>query len=245
MEDRNDAPLPGTFGLRVLDSPEAFAQAVTAAVGEAVTAAVRERGMASLVVTGGSSPRLYYPLMAALDLPWSRVHITLSDERQVPARHPESNERLVRELLLQDHAAAAHFTPLYCGDESGQAGVAGATQRLKGMPRPFDLVLLGLGDDSHLASLFPGALGVEAALDPDSSAVVCTMTPPPGVKPALPRLSLTLAALLDSRRVLIAAQGREKRDVFERAARGHWPLPSPLHALARYARQPVDFFWCA
>ncbi|MBA3599530.1 MAG: 6-phosphogluconolactonase [Methylibium sp.] len=244
MEDRNDAPLPGTIALRVLDSPEAFAQAVTAAVSEAVTTAVRERGTASLVVTGGSSPRLYYPLIAALDLPWSRVHITLSDERQVPADHPESNERLVRELLLQDRAAAAHFTPLYCGEDNAQASVAGATQRLEKLPRPFDLVLLGLGNDSHLASLFPGALGVEAAFDPHSNALACTMTPPPGMRPALPRVSLTLAALLDSRRIVIAAQGVEKRDAFERAARGDWPLPSPLRALAEHASQPVDFFWC-
>ncbi|MBA2722330.1 MAG: 6-phosphogluconolactonase, partial [Methylibium sp.] len=65
-------------------------------------------------------------------------------------------------------------------------------------------MLLGQGNDSHLASLFPGALGVEAAFDPRSNALVCTMTPPPGMKPALPRLSLTLAALLDSRRIVIA-----------------------------------------
>lgn len=244
MEDRKDTPLPGTLRMRVLDSPEAFAQAVAAAVGEAVATAVRERGTASLVVTGGSSPRLYYPLMAAIDLPWSRVHITLSDERQVPADHAESNEGLVREHLLQGHAAAAHFMPLYAGEVDAQASLAAATQRLQALPRPFDLVLLGLGDDSHLASLFPGALGVEAALDPHSPALACTMTPPPGVKPALPRLSLTLAALLDSRRILIAAQGREKRDVFERAALGHWPLPSPLRGLAEHARQPVDFVWC-
>ncbi len=102
----------------------------------------------------------------------------------------------------------------------------------------------GQGNDSHLASLFPGALGVEAAFDPRSNALVCTMTPPPGMKPALPRLSLTLAALLDSRRIVIAAQGLDKRDAFERAARGHWPLPSPLRALAEHASQPVDFLWC-
>lgn len=241
---QNHEHLPGTLRMRVLDSPEAFAQAVTDAVREAVMTAVRERGTASLVVTGGTSPRLYYPLMAALDVPWSRVHITLSDERQVPAHHADSNEGLVRELLLQDRAAAARFTPLYCGEDDAQASVAGAMQRLQEMPRPFDLVLLGLGNDSHLASLFPGALGVEAALDPRSPALACTMTPPPGVKPALPRLSLTLAALLDSRRILIAAQGLEKRDAFERAALGHWPLPSPLRALAEHASQPVDFFWC-
>lgn len=241
MEEHIDAALPGTLGLRVLDSPQALAQAVAAAVREAVMTGVRVRATASLVVTGGTTPRLYYPLVAALDLPWSRVHITLSDERQVPENHAHSNAGLVRELLLRGRAAAAHFTPLYGGEVGA---LAGAERRLLETPRPFDLVLLGLGDDSHLASLFPGAPGVEAALDPRSSALACAITPPPGVAPALPRLSLTLAALLDSRRIVIAAQGLAKRDAFERAALGHWPLPSPLHALAQHAHQPVDFFWC-
>lgn len=239
-----DTPLPGTLRLYVLDDPEALARAVTAAVHEAVLQAVRERGTASLVVTGGSTPRLYYPLIAALDLPWSQVHVTLSDERQVPPGHAESNEGLVRQLLLQGPASAAHFTPLYGGEDGAQASLAGAIQRLQPLPRPFDLVLLGLGADSHLASLFPGALGVEAALDPEGQALACTVTPPPGVTPALPRLSLTLAALLDSRRILFAAQGPDKRDAFERAALGRWPLPSPVQALARHAKQPVDFLWC-
>jgi 6-phosphogluconolactonase len=244
MDPTTDAPLPGTLRVHTLDSPEALAEAVTDAVREAVLAALRERDTASLVVTGGATPRLYYPRMAELDLPWSQVHITLSDERQVADDHADSNEALVRHRLLQGRAAAARFTPLYGGETDAQASLAGATRRLQELPRPFDLVLLGLGNDSHLASLFPGSLGVEAALDPRGSALACTLTPPPGVQPALPRLSLTLAALLDSRRILIAAQGSAKRDAFERAARGRWPLPSPVQALARHARQPVDFLWC-
>lgn len=244
MHDEIDTQLPGTLSLRIVESPAALAQAVAGAVREAVMTAVRERGTASLVVTGGATPRHYYPLMAALDLPWSRVHITLSDERQVPATDAESNEGLVRELLLQGRAAAARFTPIYAGEDGAHACLAGAVQRLAQLPRPFDLVLLGLGNDSHIASLFPGALGVEAMLEPDGRAQVCTVTPPPGVEPALPRISLTLAALLDSRRILIAAQGLAKRDAFERAALGHWPLPSPLHALALHAHQPVEFLWC-
>ena len=252
--------LPGTLSLRICDSKAALVQAVTASLRDAVLAAVQQRGEASLVVTGGSTARAYYPQIAALDLPWQRVQITLSDERLVAADHADSNQRLVREQLLQGRAAAARFVPLVIESDRGHdaAGglvgsiaegtaqhlIAAATERLQTLPRPFDLVLLGMGADSHLASLGPGAAGIEAALDPANPALCGTVVPPAGVEPALPRLSLTLAALLDSRRILIAATGLAKRDAFERAALGHWPLPSPVQALARHARQPVEFVWC-
>ena len=266
MSSELDHLLPGTLSLRICDSKAALVQAVTASLRDAVLAALQQRGEASLVVTGGSTARAYYPQIAALDLPWQRVQITLSDERLVAADHADSNQRLVREQLLQGRAAAARFVPLVIesdsgsGSDSGQdaAGglvgsiaegtaqhlIAAATERLQTLARPFDLVLLGMGADSHLASLFPGAAGIEAALDPANPALCCTVVPPAGVEPALPRLSLTLAALLDSRRILIVATGLAKRDAFERAALGHWPLPSPVQALARHARQPVEFIWC-
>lgn len=264
MSSELDHLLPGTLSLRICDSKAALVQAVTASLRDAVLAALQQRGEASLVVTGGSTARAYYPQIAALDLPWQRVQITLSDERLVAADHADSNQRLVREQLLQGRAAAARFVPLVIERDSasdrghdaagGLVGsiaegtaehlIAAATERLQTLARPFDLVLLGMGADSHLASLFPGAAGIEAALDPANPALCCTVVPPAGVEPALPRLSLTLAALLDSRRILIVATGLAKRDAFERAALGHWPLPSPVQALARHARQPVEFIWC-
>jgi 6-phosphogluconolactonase len=238
-----DSALPDRLTMHDCASPTQLAERVAAAVRDALSGALRERGSASLVVPGGSTPRGYFPLLAQSDLPWERVHITLSDERCVPSGHADSNEALARALLLQDRAAQARFVPLY--READADAAAGAAERLRALARPFDLVLLGLGADSHIASLFPGAAGLEAALDPNGQADCCAVVPPPGTRPALPRVSLTLSALLDSRRVLIAAQGIDKRAAFERAALGRWPMPSPLHALATHARQPVEFLWCA
>lgn len=236
-----EGTLPGTLRMRVCDSPAELAEAVAAAVREAVLTGLRARGAASLVVAGGSTPRAYLPRVAALDLPWPRVAVTLSDERLVPSCDEHSNERLVRECLLRERAAAARFVPLRVEGEADP--VAGAAARLAELPRPFDLVLLGLGGDSHVASLFPGAEHVAPALDPDGAAECVRLMPPPGIEPALARVSLTVRALLDSRRILIAAQGLDKRAAFERAALGHWPQPSPLHALVQHAAQPVEFVW--
>ena len=236
-----EGALPGTLRVRVCESPLELADAVAAAVREAVLTGLRARAAASLVVAGGSTPRAYLPRVAALDMPWPRVSVTLSDERLVPPEDPHSNERLVRECLLREGAAAARFVPLRAEGDADAA--AGAAARLATLPRPFDLVLLGLGTDSHVASLFPGADGVAAALEPDGADDCVQLAPPRGIEPALPRVSLTVRALLDSRRILIAAQGLDKRAAFERAALGHWPQPSPLHALVRHAAQPVEFVW--
>ena len=236
-----EGALPGTLRMRVCDSAAELAEAVAAAVREAVLTGLRARAAASLVVPGGSTPRAYLPRIAALDLPWPRVSITLSDERLVPPDDPHSNERLVRESLLRERAAAARFVPLHVEGEADPA--AGAAARLASLPRPFDLVLLGIGNDSHVASLFPGADGVAPALETDGTADCVRLAPPRGIEPALPRVSLSVRALLDSRRILIAAQGVDKRAAFERAALGHWPQPSPLHALVQHAAQPIEFVW--
>jgi 6-phosphogluconolactonase len=215
--------LPGTLSMRVFDAPVKLAQAVAAAVHEAVLTAVRERGRASLVIAGGSLPSACGPLLAALDLPWRRVELTLADE-----------------LLLPPDEAA--FVPLFAPTDIDPT--AQATERLQAMAHPFDLVVLGLDPDGGIAALRRGAPGIESALDPHSQGLICLMEPLTGIDPVVPRLSLTLTALLDSRRILIAARGFENREFFERSVLGHGPADSALQALAQHAHQPIDFCWC-
>jgi 6-phosphogluconolactonase len=222
----------------------ALAQAVARAVRMAIEDAIGQRETASLVVTGGSTPKAYYPLLATLDVPWDRVWLTLSDERWVEPSHAESNERLVRDLLLRERAAAARFLPLKTHALTPEQGATDLASRLAALPHPYDLVLLGVGADSHIASLFPGAAGVDAALADDNPRHCVAITPPPEVRPALPRLSLTLAELKRSLRILIAARGDDKLAAVERAAGGLWPTRSPIAELAQRDGPPVEFHWC-
>jgi 6-phosphogluconolactonase len=244
VSDHVAAAREGLIAIHDLDDTDALAQAVAGAVRQAVEEGTQRRGTASLVVTGGSTPALYYPRVAALPLSWERVWITLSDERWVGPDDADSNERLVRESLLRGPAAAARFVPLKTAAGDPRLGCAEAAQRLRQVPHPYDLVLLGVGADSHIASLFPGAPELDAALDPAFAQPCCAVTPPAGIKPALARLSLSFEELLDSRRIVIAARGADKRDALLRAAAGRWPQRSPLAELARRARQPVDFYGC-
>lgn len=229
--------------LHELPHATALAEAVAAAVRDAVLAGVAQRGQASLVVTGGSTPRAYYPRLAALDLPWSQVTLTLSDERWVGLDHPESNEALVRSLLLTGPASAARFVPLRSLAASPEQGAADVARGLRTLPHPYDLVLLGFGADTHIASLFPGAAAFDAGVDAANESRCLAVTPPAGISPALPRLSLTLNEILASRRIVIAASGGQKRQALETALAGRWPQPSPIPLLAQRATQPIDFFW--
>lgn len=233
---------PRAIGRHAFESEDALARAVADCVGGAIRAALEARGAASLVVTGGSTPRAYYPLLAALELRWDRVQLVLSDERWVDVADAESNQRLVHECLLQGPAARARLIGLKTAAASAQLGCAEAAARVAAVPHPYDLVLLGVGADTHVASLFPAAAGIERALDPHNLDRCVAMNPPPGIAPDLPRISLTLAELLDTRRVVLAVRGADKLRHIDQALAGHWPQPTALLQLARLA-PALDLYW--
>src|ERR1700735_5183474 len=169
--------------------------------------AIAARGLASLVVSGGKSPIKLFELLRVETLDWSRVCIALADERWVDPTDPESNEKLVRDYLLKESAAAARFIGLKNAAPTPDLGAVSAWETFARIPRPFDATVLGIGDDGHTASLFPGSPNLHSALNPAASAGCVGMWAP--VAPH-PRLSLNLSALLDSRRVLIVIEGEAK-----------------------------------
>jgi len=199
------------------------------------------RGAGTLALAGGRTPVPLFQARRDADLDWSRVGITLTDERWVGESDAASNAALLRTALLGGRAAAASFFPLHDGSPDA-AGAAGAVwQRLQALPRPFDAVVLGMGEDGHIASLFPGNQGLPAALDPLSDPACVAM-----VAPTVPteRLSLNLAALMQTRRLFLLVSGKVKEDLLLRAARqaageGGWPVSALLQQ-----RQPLpEVFW--
>src|ERR1700733_12839207 len=169
--------------------------------------AIAARGLASLVVSGGQSPIRLFELLRTESLDWSRVCIALADERWVEPSDPESNEKLVRDYLLKESAASARFIGLKNAAPTPDLGAVSAWETFARIPRPFDAVVLGMGDDGHTASLFPRSPNLLSALNPAAVAGCVGMWSP--VAPH-PRLSLNLSALLDSRRLLILLQGEPK-----------------------------------
>jgi 6-phosphogluconolactonase len=219
---------------------EAASRGLAAQIAASLTAAIGARGLASLVVSGGRSPVRLFEILRDQPLDWARVCIALADERWVATQDAASNERLVRDVLLKNHAASARFLGLKNGAPTPDLGAVSAWETFARVPRPFDAVVLGMGDDGHTASLFPGSPNLPSALNQAAAAGCVGMWSP--VAPH-PRLSLNLTALLDSRRVLVLITGESKWRTLA-AARAAGPAEQmPVRALLRQSRTPVEVMW--
>jgi 6-phosphogluconolactonase len=221
---------------------EAFpsAEAAAAAAADAIVAQLSPPGPKRLMVTGGRGPGPVYDRLAAVDLDWSRVTVTLSDDRFVPLGAPESNEAMVRARLLQRHAAAATLVPLNGGAATPAAAAAAIGPAIQAL-LPFDATLLGMGPDGHIASLYATSAGIAAALDPSGEALAVGVRSP-GWSPYVPRVSLTGRALFASRLVVLLVGGDDKRAVIEQALADPDFAP-PVAALLRQTQAPVRILW--
>jgi len=172
----------------------------------ALNVAIGERGTASFVVSGGSSPTSIFAALVAGEhdhhIDWERVTITLVDDRQVADDHDDSNCKLIRSKLLQGPVGAAQFLPLTTKGPVSE------------IPRPFDVMLLGMGTDGHFASLFP-AMVDDIAMDVRAAPAVIE-TEPHG-EPMWPRISMNLSMILQSRLILLLVKGSIKREVLATA----------------------------
>ncbi|MGL5584320.1 MAG: 6-phosphogluconolactonase [Plesiomonas sp.] len=223
-------------------SAEALNQQLAARIVEGLQQGIAKRGAASLVVSGGRTPTGLFRALTQVDIDWSCVFITLADERWVDEHDEASNEKLVKAHLLQGYAAAATFCGLKNNCATPFDGADLAAERLAGFPRPFDAVILGMGDDGHTASLFPGADNLAAALDMDSGKVCMGMTP---LTAPLDRITLTLPALLDSRQIYVHVVGEGKRSVYDAAMQGSDVNTMPVRAILAQTQTPVSVFWTA
>ncbi|MDP3844873.1 MAG: 6-phosphogluconolactonase [Pseudomonas sp.] len=208
-------------------------QALSAELAAQLQAALSAKPRAKMLLPGGSSPQLLLPLLAEAALDWSRVDLSATDERWVPAADPASNLR-----LLQQGLPAA-----VCLDPRQEASPELAVQAWGAQLctwLPLDLVLLGMGEDGHFASLFPQMPGVAAALDPDCEPAALLAQAPS--EPRV-RLSTNLALLASSQWLGLLVFGAVKREMLE-AVLADMPASRawPVHALIWRTTQRVQIF---
>ncbi len=201
--------------------------------------AINEKGAAILVVSGGSTPLDFFKLLSEQDLTWSKVTITLADERWVTAEHDDSNEKLVRENLLVNKASSANFTSLVSQHNTAYDGEDVIEQRLSKLGS-FDLLILGMGDDGHTASLFPGATALNDGLDMTSDKACLAVTP---LHAPHQRISMTLPRLLDSQRIIIHIRKTSKMNVLQNALAGTMVEELPVRAILQQQQTPVDVYY--
>ena len=219
---------------RYFSDIQACGEALAESLAACVERNLARKGRASLAVSGGRTPRWVFPALAAMPLAWEKVAVTLTDERWVDADDPQSNEKLVRDLLLVDHAASARFTGLKTADETPEEGVGDCRRRLADFPWPLDALFLGLGEDGHIASLFPGR-ELDLATD-----VSCLATEAPGGGPA--RMSLAPAVLLAAGEIFLILAGAAKRSAYRRAKRPGPFSELPVRLVLHQDRSPVTVF---
>lgn len=222
----------------LFDDRESLARELAGAVAGDLAAGVRERGAASLVVSGGSTPRPFFAALSGLALPWEKVWITLADERWVDAGDDASNEALARRYLLTGAAAQARFAGLKNAAATPEAGRDACEAALAAVPRPFDVVVLGMGGDGHTASLFPDAPELAEGL---ATPRLCVPVRSPSA--AHPRMSLSLRALLDSRRLCVHITGAGKWGVYQKAL-AEGPVETlPIRAVLRSGHPALAVLW--
>ncbi|WP_294643338.1 6-phosphogluconolactonase [uncultured Aureimonas sp.] len=220
---------------------EALAEALATGVAAVLAGGIATRGQAVLAVSGGSTPKLFFRTLAKADLDWSRVTVCLVDERWVPETSERSNTRLVRENLLTGPAASARLEPLFEEGPSAREAEDEVSRRFSALPRPFDAVILGMGNDGHTASFFPGADRLAEAIDPQAGHRVLAIEAPGAGEP---RITLALPFLLEARLLALHIEGEEKRETLAKAL-ADGPAPDmPVRSVLRAPRdEPVQVFW--
>ncbi|MXS83463.1 6-phosphogluconolactonase [Nitrosomonas oligotropha] len=163
---------------------------------------------ATLVVPGGNTPRHYLPALAKCQLPWDRITVTLSDERWVDVNDAQSNEHLVKQHMMNHLPANARFVGLKTDHDNPFDAIETIHQRLDKLPLPLSLTVLGLGEDGHIASLFPG-------MNPDLADTHHCIAVAPPVAPSL-RVSLSLKLLAQSEQIVLVVTGESKRRLLDR-----------------------------
>jgi 6-phosphogluconolactonase len=219
-------------------SSEEAAQKLAADVAQILSEAVKKRRQASLVVSGGSTPKPFFAQLKKIQLPWEQIWVTLADERWVDVTAADSNERMVREQLL---TGGANFVGLKNVAATPAEGVVETEKKLTAITKPYDVVILGMGDDGHTASLFPETAGLKEALDLHQEHS-CAAIMPPSYAPHA-RMTQTLTALLNTRTLILHITGAKKRALYDEAQQPGSCLTLPVRAIVQQTKVPLEVYW--
>ena len=213
---------------RIIEAQDrvALARLLAEEVAALLAAAVRETGRAALAVPGGTTPAAFLTALGGHGLDWAAVAVTLTDERCVPAGHPRSNGRLLDKTLFAGPARAARVVLL----DDGEALSA---------LLPLDACVLGMGEDCHIASLFPGAEDLADALSADCATPAMRLCAPCAPEP---RITLTAPVLTGAERCFVLIHGQAKRAALEQAQTAAGPAQAPVR-LVLDGPNPATVYW--
>jgi 6-phosphogluconolactonase len=192
---------------------------------------------AILAVSGGSTPKPFFNELSKINIPWQNVFVTLVDERWVGNTHKDSNEKLVREHLLQNLAKKASFIPLKNSSPTPFEGQWECNDKLRNLGKDIDVAVLGMGTDGHTASFFPKDENLDKALHTKE---LCIATIPSDAPHQ--RITLSLNTLLKTKHLFLHIEGKEKKAVYEKALKPEPKYEMPIRALLR-AEKTLEVYY--
>ena len=224
----------------VFTKQEELIEALTTSIAQNLQEAIEQNGKASLLVSGGSTPKPLFEKLRNVALEWEKVTIGLCDERWVSSTHQDSNEQLIQTTLLQEEASRATFVGMYQEGLEAKEAEALCSEQMKASLFPFDVVVLGMGGDAHTASLFPNNERLEEAYNMSSEAFCIAIEPTTAPHT---RMSLNLKAILSASYCYLHFEGKEKRAVYQEAINGDDRYAMPIRSVLNQESKEIEVYY--
>ena len=235
------------------DSPLALAEQLADRLVSQINQSIESNGIAVVAVSGGSTPKPLFQALAKRELDWSKLVLTLVDERWVPPGHELSNASFLQKHLLDDLPASVTFVPLYVenkGDENNIPVTKSFSELLNNYcavtgsdpakPHKFDAVILGMGGDGHTASFFPDADNIAELVDAKNLNYLLTCNSP---STQVQRVTWSLPMLLNTSLLALHITGQNKRKVFETAAKEGSAQELPIRSVIFQDGDPLHVYY--
>ena len=204
-------------------------------IADKLQSGIDANGTASLLISGGSTPRPMFAVLSQKDIEWNKVNIALVDDRWVTTSDDASNEKMANEALLINNAAVANFVGMKSEHENAFDAVEAVTAKLAHIKQPFDVVILGMGEDGHTASIFPCCAQLDEALTTDKVIMATEPTTAPHQ-----RMTYTKSALLNSKQLYLHLVGESKETVLNQVAESEDEKLAPIRAFLNQSDVPMS-----
>lgn len=219
--------------LKKFKNKEELLEELSSDIVELLQDEIEEKGKASLLVSGGSTPKPLFQKLSNMDIPWEKVIISLVDDRWLEPTHKDSNELLVKENLMQNFASKAKFVGMFIEGKTAYESDEDCSLTYEDNVFPFDVIILGMGGDSHTASLFPENEKLKEAYDLKNENLCISIKPDTA---PYDRMSLTLGAILSAKNIILHIEGEEKLKVYEEALNAKDIFKTPISAVLNNER---------
>jgi len=228
------------YQLNDFDSREQLDESLADNISQILKSAIALKGKASIAVSGGSTPKGFFKALSNKDIDWKKVTITLADERWVDINSDDSNTRLVHENLLVNKASAAKFFHLKQGAELCEETLADLNLAANNALLPLDVVILGMGEDGHTASLFPCSDQIKQGLDVTNETSIMKVEPKTAPHQ---RITFSFAALKESKNVFLHLCGDNKKQVLDQALSNSNLFEMPIRAFLQGDDIDTQVYW--